>query len=99
MNRIFYVKSVGAMFPIKSKNGEEIMKRNVVLATWECRSGDSGPYAAEQAFAVDLIGERAENCALQEGQYIVADLTFATREYNGSYFGDVRLVKYVAMNP
>lgn len=97
MDSIFFVKKVGEKISIRNSRGENIDKLSVVLTTKECRSGDSGVYAADVDFAVDLLGERAASFSVGEGEWLVGTLSFSTREYNGGYFQDVRLNRYVKL--
>lgn len=97
MEGIFFVKHVGQMQSIKGKNGEDIPKLSVVISTKEARIGDSGCYGLDQDFVVDLLGDRAKNFNYKPGEWIVASLSFAVREYNGQYYPDVRLTSYCTL--
>lgn len=93
MESIFYLKKVGQKDTIQSKNGN-LSKITIVLSTKECRIGDSGTYPIDQDFVVDLIGDRAENLCLKEGEWFIGSLSFTAREHQGSYFQDIRLNRY-----
>lgn len=94
MNGIFYVKSVVTLEPVTNRNGELISKKNVVLSNRICRNGDDGAYAAEQDYAIDLLGERADAFTLQTNDLLAAELSFAARPYNNTHFPEIRLLKY-----
>lgn len=94
MDAIFYVKKVGELTDVLLNNGETINKRNVVITSRECRVSDSGVYAYDQDFAVDILGERAKGFQLKENSWIVATLSFSTREYNGMFYPEIKMVRY-----
>ena len=94
MDSIFFIKKVGTKTTIPGRNGENISKLTIVISTKECRMGDNGTFATDQDFVVDLLGERADNFNLTEGSWIVGSLSFTAREYNGSYFQDIRLNRF-----
>lgn len=94
MDSIFYIKKVGSKQTIPGRNGENISKLTIVISTKECRMGDNGTFASDQDFVVDLLGERADNFNLVEGSWIVGSLSFTVREYNESFFQDIRLNRY-----
>lgn len=93
MESIFYIKKVGQKDTIQSKNGN-LSKVTIVLNTKECRMGDSGTYAIDQDFVFDLIGDRADNFSLKEGEWLIGSLSFTAREHQGSSFQDIRLNRY-----
>ena len=93
MEGIYFVKHVGAI-ENKTTGKGDLAKRTVVLTSKECRVGDSGVYAIDVDHVVDLIGERAQNFTPQAGEWIVASIQPIAREYNGSYFGELRLNRY-----
>lgn len=97
MEGIYFVKHVGANNPIQGKNGEQVAKRTIVLTTKECRIGDSGAYAIDVDIVIDLLGDRATNFTPQVGEWIVASITSVAREYNGGFFGENRLARYVKL--
>lgn len=94
MEGIFVIKAVGQPQTIQGKNGENLAKLSIVLTTKECRIGDSGCYAIDQDFAIDLIGDRANNFCLPVGTWVVASISSVAREYNGTYFAENRLNRY-----
>lgn len=97
MEGIFFVKAVGQPQTIQGKNGENLAKLNIVLSTKEVRMGDNGAYAIDQDYAIDLLGDRASNFTLPVGTWLVASLSSVAREYQGSYFGENRLTRYVKL--
>lgn len=94
MDAIFYVKKVGELTGVQLSNGESIDKRNVVLTSRECRVNENGVYAHDQDFAVDILGDRAKNFQLKENTWVVATLSFSVREYNSTFYPEIRLVRY-----
>lgn len=94
MEGIYFVKAVGQPQTIQGKNGENLAKLNIVLSTKEVRMGDNGAYAIDQDFAIDLIGDRAQNFNLPVGTWLVASISSVAREYNGTYFAENRLNRY-----
>lgn len=97
MEGIYFVKAVGQPQTIQGKNGENLAKLNIVLSTKEVRMGDNGAYAIDQDFAIDLIGDRAQNFNLPVGTWLVASISSVAREYNGTYFAENRLNRYVRL--
>ena len=97
MEGIYFVKAVGQPQTIQGKNGENFAKLNIVLSTKEVRMGDNGAYAIDQDFAIDLIGDRAQNFNLPVGTWLVASISSVAREYNGTYFAENRLNRYVKL--
>lgn len=98
MEGIFFVKHVGQMQSITNqKSGEQLAKLSIVLSSKEVRSSDNGAYATDQDFCIDLLGERATGFTLQPGDLLSASISFAAHEYNGTYFQDVRLNRYVKL--
>lgn len=95
---IFLVKRVGPKSTITGKDGSQISKINVVLTNKECRMGENGTYAQDVDYAMDLIGERADNFTAQEGQCLVAQLHCRVREYNGDFYSEIKLGKYCYFN-
>lgn len=94
MDAIFYVKKVGELTDLLLNNGETVKKRNVVITSRECRVSENGVYAHEQDFAVDILGNRATSFQLTENTWIVATLSFSVREHNGTFFPEIKLVRY-----
>lgn len=97
MDGIFFVKAVGQPQTIQGKNGENLAKLNIVLSTKECRFGDNGTYAVDQDFAIDLIGDRATGFNVPQSSWIAASISSVAREYNGSFFAENRLNRYVKL--
>lgn len=97
MESIFFIKRVGDMQNITNQKGEQIAKLSIVLSTKEVRSGDNGVFSIDQDFCVDLLGERATGFSLKAGEWMVGNLSFTAREYNGSFFQDIRLNRYVKL--
>lgn len=98
MEGIFFVKSVGQMQCITNqKSGEQIAKLSIVISTKEVRSSDNGSYAMDQDFCIDLLGERATGFTLQPGNWLSGSLRFVAHEYEGSFFQEVRLNRYVKL--
>lgn len=98
MEGIFFVKHVGQMQSITNqKSGEQLAKLSIVLSSKEVRSSDNGSYATDQDFCIDLLGERATGFTLQPSDLLSASISFAAHEYNGTYFQDVRLNRYVKL--
>lgn len=94
MEGIFFVKAVGTPETITTQKGEKLAKLNIVLSTKETRSGDSGCYVVDVDFAIDLLGERAENFTFKKDDWLVANISPSTREYKGSYLSENRLIRY-----
>lgn len=94
MEATFFVKHVGNMQNITNQKGEQIAKLSIVISTKEVRMGDNGSYAIDHDFCVDLLGERATGFNLKQGEWLVGSLSFSAREYQGSYFQDIRLNRY-----
>ena len=92
-----YIKKVGNVQTIQNQKGEQIAKISIVLTSKECRTGDMGTYAYEQDYVVDLLGDRASQFPYQAGEWVVASLGFTAREYNGSFFQDIRLNRIVKL--
>lgn len=97
MEGIFFVKAVGQPQTIQGKNGDNLAKLNIVLSTKEVRMGDNGAYAIDQDYAIDLIGDRASGFNLPIGTWLVASISSVAREYNGTYFAENRLNRYVRL--
>lgn len=97
MDAIFFIKNVGNKQTITSAKGEHISKLTIVITTKECRMGDNGTYTSDQDFAVDLLGDRADNFNLSEGAWIVGSVNFSVREYQGNYFQEIRLSRYAKL--
>lgn len=98
MEGIFFIKSIGQMQSIlNQKSGENIAKLQIVITTKEVRSSDNGTYSLEQDFAIDLLGERASSFSLNQGDWIAASLSFSVRSFNGVFYQDVRLNRYVKL--
>lgn len=98
MDGIFYVKKCGSVDTINLSNGDEMSKRTLVLATKECRTGESGTYCVDQDLVVSLLGERAENFNVPEGTWIVASYSLVVREHEGQFYQDARLNRYCRLN-
>lgn len=98
MEGTFYIKHVGQMQSITNqKTGEQIAKLSIVISTKEVRMSDSGPYAIDQDLCVDLLGERATGFALVEGDWLAGSVSFTARQYEGTYYQDIRLTRYVKL--
>ena len=97
MEGIYFVKAVGTPETITTQKGDQLTKLNIVLATKETRVGDTGCYAVDVEFAIDLLGDRANNFSLTIGTWLVANIAVNAREYNGKYSPEFRLIRYVKL--
>lgn len=94
MNKTLFVKHVGEIQQVTTSNGSVIAKRNIVLCEKECRTGENGIYVTDVDYAIDLLGDRATQFDLQQGDWIAASLSFSAREFNSVYYAEVRLIRY-----
>lgn len=98
MEGILFVKHVGQMQSITNqKSGEQVAKLSVVLSAKEVRSSDNGSYAIDQDFCINLLGERASEWSLKQGEWLIGNLSFSSREHDGSFFQDIRLSRYTKL--
>ncbi|MBQ0058299.1 MAG: DUF3127 domain-containing protein [Bacteroidales bacterium] len=92
MNAIVYVKMVGGLEPVQTKNGEVMNKRTVVLTTKECRTTDDGTMAVDQDMVFELLKDKAENFPFAGGEWLCIKYSMVMKEFNGRYWGENRLV-------
>ncbi|HIZ33380.1 MAG TPA: hypothetical protein H9814_07585 [Candidatus Bacteroides merdigallinarum] len=88
MQRILKVVKCGECFTVKSEKAENgcLYKRHIVLQE------PGGKYADQYAAA--LLGNDAL-CTFYEGNLVLANLRFQTREYNGQTFQDVTVTEII----
>lgn len=94
-NELYYVKQVGEVTQYLSESsGEPVSKRNVALATFECKVNERGVFPEEQEFGVNIYGPNAETFSLVPGTLIAATLVVSTYVHNDEKRSKIRLLRY-----
>ena len=93
-NDLFYVKQVGELTQFLSATGEPVSKRNVVLATFECKVNERGVFPEEQEFGVNIYGANAESFGLISGTLVAATLVVSTYVKDNEKNSKIRLLRY-----
>ena len=92
-NDLCYVKEVGEVTQFLGESGEPVSKRNLVLATFECKVGERGVFAEEQEIGVTIFGANAENFNIIAGTLVAATLVTNTYVSNNEKQSKIKLLR------